>query len=91
MAFWVHFFIQIAIGGSQFILYVHKIDEYENCRLLYGPELTKKDMILTFQRMLNSHLHHPKTNQLEKLEAARSAYIMLLSLSLVTFPGLPLY
>ena len=39
MAFWVHFFLQIAIGGSQFILYVHKIDEDE--KFIYAPELTK--------------------------------------------------
>ena len=36
-----------------------QIDEDEN--FIYAPELTIKDMILTFQSMLNSHLHNPKT------------------------------
>ena len=43
------FFIQIAKGGSPFILNVHKIDLYEYCRLFMPkmvPELTKKVYLL---------------------------------------------
>ena len=53
------------MGGSQFILYVHKIDEDE--KFIYAQELTIKDMILTFQSMLNSHLHNPKTPKMVKI------------------------
>ena len=42
-----------------------QIDEDEN--FIYAPELTIKDMILTFQSMLNSHLHNPKTPKMVKI------------------------
>ena len=40
------------LGGSHFILYVYKIDDYENC--IYAPELTKKISIKGYV-MLNIH------------------------------------
>ena len=55
--------------GSHFILYLYKIDDYENC--IYAPEVTKKypskDMFLTLQSMLNIHLNNPRTPKMVKV------------------------